>query len=483
VKVLIDATYTGRPSTCSTSYLSWKVITEIASAHPDAFFYLTAPREYIEQEDQLAFWNAQQYSDRVHLLPVDSMVVDRMAELYKFTDQVIDYVGPTSDYCWDADVLVTTRVSQITNFRTNTSRNVGFGKGTYRGIFGLDEMPMLGFRDTVAWGNSGQVDLNTFAQYLAADGLIISDLWTKKKMLQLAREYLTPSRCIELAGHVQEALPVKLTPLALKQPKQPKEFNVIFAGRMTGTRNFKEVAELFRKHYSMPLGKGKMNFIVSTQSMSTGASNPGEIDFVTLEKNNREQFYALLKDRAHVVVNLSTVEDFSLSTYEPLLFGTPVVVPDRPWSDFLGPDYPFRAKSFTEAYAIVKDMERDYPAAYAKFVAWHESYWVPFVNGPRNRSTPSVLRGLIEAYQDKLFTKLKETTLGGAFRDIAQRIVDEGHKEVDLLDYVRKNDLIVWHKDWKRVPQTKRPNLHLLKLIMHLHGYVDTLEVGVVRKP
>ena len=165
---------------------------------------------------------------------------------------------------------------------------------------------------------------------------------------------------MELDKNVHEAIPVKLEPLKLNTPKKMwkpgEDFNVVFTGRTTGTRNFKEVAELFRAHFAYSVGKAHVKFIISTQSLSFGAIDPGEIDFITVEKNNREEFHKLLKERAHVVVNLSTVEDFSLSTYEPLLYGVPAVVATEPWSEFLGPTYPFRAKDFTHAYALIKGL-------------------------------------------------------------------------------------------------------------------------------
>ena len=50
MKVLIDPVYTGRPSTCSTSYLAWDVIEHFIAQSDDTFFYLLAP-EGMEQVD------------------------------------------------------------------------------------------------------------------------------------------------------------------------------------------------------------------------------------------------------------------------------------------------------------------------------------------------------------------------------------------------------------------------------------------------
>ena len=36
MKILIDPVYTGRPSTCSTSYLAWEIIDRLCARHDDA---------------------------------------------------------------------------------------------------------------------------------------------------------------------------------------------------------------------------------------------------------------------------------------------------------------------------------------------------------------------------------------------------------------------------------------------------------------
>ncbi len=481
MKVLLDPVYTGRPATCSSSYVAWQLVDTILKKDPDTFFYMTVPTEYSEDATQIEFWEKQKNGSRVQRIPVRAAVVDRMGALLQFGPELVDLSLPTSASAWDADIVVTTRVPQIANFRTNTGRPSSFGKGTLRGIFALDDIPILSFRDTVSW--SKFLDLHTIAQYLLADGVILSDLWTKRKMLQTARGILAPSKVMELDKNVHEATPVKLEPLQLNNKyKKGETFNVVFTGRTTGTRNFTEVANVFRKHFAYAIGKNHVKFIISTQSLSFGAIDPGEIDFISIEKNNREEFHKLLKERAHVVVNLSTVEDFSLSTYEPMLYGVPVVVADQPWSEFLGPDYPFRAKNTVEAYAFIKGMIEDYDTEYQKFEQWHGNTWLNLVGSSRNRATSEVLSSLVQAHMTKVFSRLDEGTMGGKFREIAATIMSEDIKELDLLDYLQKNDLIVWHKDWFHIPNTKKPSIHLLKLLLLQQGYKDTGKTGVLTR-
>jgi hypothetical protein len=418
VKLLLDCIYTGRPSTCSTSYLFWKLIDELSAWRDDVFFYLLAPRHLMADPDELAFVSRR--PDRVRVVPIDQTQLDRMVELFKFSEELSDLTAPGTSPLWDADAIVTSRIPQIANFRASTGRSVTFGQGSYRAVFGLEEMPLLSFRKTVSWGNTGHLDLETMSKYLLSDGIVVNNLWTRDNVQKLARQWLSPSRVRALEAKVHEAVPVRLERLTLKpkkaMPKPGEPFNVAFCGRVTGTRNFKEVAELFRKHFAFAVGKSHVRFLVSTQSLSFGSADVGEIDFVEVQHNDRAAFHAMLRDQAHVVVNLSTVEDFSLSTYEPLQLGVPVLVADREWADFLGEDYPFRSDGFVQAYGLVKEFITDYAGAYARFARWEETTWKGLVESPRNVPTAIVLQGLLERHEAALHAALAGSEVGARYR-------------------------------------------------------------------
>ena len=138
------------------------------------------------------------------------------------------------------------------------------------------------------------MDLQSLAAYQSAGAIVINNLWTKAQVDKVARRWLSPSRVKELQASMHEAVPVRLERLAMCPKPMSKTLNVVFCGRMTGTRNFKEVAELFRKQFSYPLGKNgvELRFIVSTNSQSTGSTNVGDISFVEVQKNNRQQFHS-----------------------------------------------------------------------------------------------------------------------------------------------------------------------------------------------
>ncbi len=485
-KLLIDPVYTGRPSTCSTSYLAWEIIKHLSAKYDDAFFYLLVPGKLFDpttrNEDDWAF--VTQMSDRVRLLPYPYQPQDRIAEMNKCDELLARYLGPAGYDCWDWDVLLTSRVPQLPFMRNVSGRELNYPHGTPRLFLGMDEMPMFSFRDTIAWASNGNMDLASLAAYQSAGGVLMNNLWSKTAIEQVARQWLAPSKVRQLMPAIHECVPVKLERLKLNPRPMGKELRVAFCGRMTGTRNFKEVAELFRKQFSFPLGKNgvEVKFVISTNSLSSGSTKHGDISFVEVQHNDRAKFHALLDD-VHVVVNLSTVEDFSLSTYEPLLHGAPVIVFDKPWTGFLGADYPFRVANFTQAYALITAFAKDYVGEYLRFGAWEDNTWKGVVEGPQNRTTVEAVDSLVTEHQAYLFDRIAKTEGGAVYREIVAACDKSDGNVVDALSVARAMDRFVDKGDSYAIPVGKRPNLYLLKPYMNMAGWRDTNQPGVFRRP
>jgi hypothetical protein len=176
-------------------------------------------------------------------------------------------------------------------------------------------------------------------------------------------------------------------------------------------------------------------------------------------------------------VNLSTVEDFSLSTYEPLLMGVPTIVANRPWSEFLGPTYPFRVKNEVEAYAWINEAVQEYGTFYARFRDWHESWWKEFVQSPRNIQTSEVVEELLARHQLRLTEFLKEREMGQKWREL---IAAQKGKTLDLGKMLEAADMMPPWGAPKGAVVTKTPTFQLVKQLAFLAGWKDTLEPGVV---
>jgi hypothetical protein len=489
VKILIDPVYTGKAHKCSTSYLVWEIMEGLSKWRDDVFFYLMYPEASEANEEEMAF--LKRMPDRVKLLPYPYIQADRVEEMFKLHEKLIHYLAPGDSPVWDYDIVISSRTPQLPFMRNVAGREVAnYPKGSQRLFLALEEMPIFSFRDTVSWAGGGHMDLQSLAAYQSAGAVVINNLWTKAEVLKVGRQWLSPSKIMDLTKTMHEAVPVKLTRLEVKTPKKAGDtLNVVFAGRMTGTRNFKEVAELFRKHFSYPLGKGdrKVRFIVTTNSMSTGSTNVGEIDFMEIQHNNREQFHKLLREEAHVVVNLSTVEDFSLSTYEPLLFGVPVIVPSEPWADFLGKDYPFRVGNFTEAYAAVKAFATGYNTRITEFQKWERTTWKDMVEGPRNQPTVNTIKRLVAEHEAMLHQRLEKSEGGASYKEMCKGIAalplaDSGL--IDPLEYAHSQGYFLTNaKQWKGIPVGKRPCAHLLKVYLNMAGYRDTNSPGMMLPP
>ena len=479
-KVLVDPVYTGRVSTCSTSYLVWEIMKDLCQKRSDMFFYLLIPEKLDDDEDMFLKEQIKGLEDRIRFYPYPYVKSDRMEELFKFSDELREYVAPGNTPVWDWDFVLTSRIPQIPQFRVNSGRSVAYDHGSYRGIIGLDEMPMFSFRKTVSWANTGHLDPMTMAAYGMSNGVVVNNLWTKDLASRAARKSMTPSEVMKFQGQMHEAVPVSMERLNLRDIDPGDTLNVVFSGRPTGTRNFKEIAELFRKHFSYPLDKGReLKFIVSTQAQSTGSTKVGEIDFVEFQYNDRDKFYKMLKEEAHLVVNLSTVEDFSLSTYEPLLHGVPVLVADRDWCGFLGDDYPFKTKNFVSSYAWVKQFAEDYEGCYQKFREWEETTWRGFTESPRNVTTSTQVESLIHGHEEKAVSHIIDTGVGKSYQAVVEAATATDLKEINLLEFAKSEGLITDHEDWNGIPMAKRPNIYLMKVFMVLAGWDETVVPGV----
>ena len=355
--------------------------------------------------------------------------------------------------------------------RNVSGRELNHPHGTPRLFLGLEEMPVFSFHQNIAWASGGNMDLPSLAAYQSANGVLVSNLWPKEAIEQIARRWLAPSKVRELMPAIHECLPVKLERLHVAPRPMDGQLKVAFCGRMTGTRNFAEVVELFAKQFAYPLGKSgvEVKFIISTNSESDGAAAHGDISFVEVQHNDRAKFHELLKD-VHVAVKLSAVEEFSLSAYEPLLFGVPLIVFDRPWTSFLGGDYPFRMQGFTQAYAMVSEFANNYAATYERFVQWEATTWRKLVEGPKNRTTIELVDQLLAGHQKTLFDRLAQPEAGAVYREIVAdvRSVDRA-TTIDALKVAPRHGAVRRTRARQiTLLFRERPNQYLLKPYMNM---------------
>jgi len=441
------------------------------------FFYLTYPSKMEEFPEEMAY--LRRMPERVTLIPMEMNHLDRVAELHSIPRELRKVLHPIGTLYSDFDIVVTSRIPSLPMFRVLSGRQSGFCKGSLRGFFGLEEMPILSFRKTVGWGNI--MELQTLTSYLLSDGIMMNNLWTEKPMGKVASSLLSPSKRKELGELVKEVVPTKLERLKLTKGVYDgkSDFNVGFTGRVTSTRSFDKVAELFRKQFSFPIGKNKkhMKFVISTNSLDFGSHREEDISFVDVQFNKREEFHSMLES-LHVCLNLSEVEDFSLSTYETLLMGVPVIVYDRLWNSFLGETYPFRVKTEVECYALLTAFAANYEAQYSKFREWEASHWRGLVESKRNVTTAEALWLKVMAFDTARDAYLNGQGLGGQYREVAKSF--GGLTEVNFVNEMAKLGKVTLKDD---VNLMRSPTPTVFKLILSGQGFKDVQGFGeMVRK-
>lgn len=460
----------------------WELVERLKAQRDDVFFLMMVPKSAMDNEVEQKF--LLRYPDRVRLIPYDGGTRDRMREIWTFPTEFADLLHPASKQAWDVDAIVTSRMHQLAMFRYNSARRSSYGRGSMRYIVGMEEMPIFGFSQTVAWHEEEFTDLVSLANYAAADKVAISSFWGKRRVLQSARAWLSPSKARALESQIIEGAPATLERLKLKIGKAPEVTQVVFCGRAVSSGNFQAVAETFRKQFSFPVGKGQMEFSVSTNSAGVSAEKFGDMSMVSIEQNGREAFYEFLDKRATVALNLSQVNDFSMSTYEMLLHGVPVIVYEKDWTDFLGSDYPFRVKTEVEAYAMVNWFAQDYVGAMAAFAKWEGSTWKALTEACVGKSTPDQVADLVLKHEADLQKWIVDGGIGSSYKELMQKLAADTAPGTKLdLDKALRGAKMQAPSDlsYKNVIG-RTPIFQMVKQLALLEGFTDTLETGVVMR-
>ena len=372
MKVLFDVIYSTQPDKCSSTGKFRKIALRLLADRPDTFIYWPIPpwaneqaRAWLPQDDRILYIEYASSKDRVREYGV----------FYKELEDLVSFFGSR----WDYDVLITMRTAQVPNMRVAMNSPRAKRTPWMKKVILLEEMAILDFRKTVPVSAPAVQDAQTILGYLSADVSYITALHVREGILRTARGIYTPSHCIELSKRLRLANPAVLDELCNKDPKfrfkrgeQP--FCLGFVGRMSNSMTrLPEIYDVMDKHWIM---KGDQGFKVIISTVSTGIKLPPP-DFVTVENNPRDKFWARVKQDMHLVISMSVDAEFSLSLIEPIIFGTPAVLAREDWTEGLvGPDYPFFVKGTQQAYAMVRAFHDDYEAMYAKFMEWRESYFI-----------------------------------------------------------------------------------------------------------
>jgi hypothetical protein len=373
MKVLFDPIYSTQPYKCSSAY-KFKVIAErLLAGRDDVFIYWPVP----EWADEASLdWLPK--SDRVKYVG-HAVTKDRVREYQCFYRELEDKISFHGS-CWDYDVLVTMRTAQLPTMRVAMNSPRQKRQTWLKKLVLLEEMAILDFRLTVPVSNSDVQDMQTIAGYLASDVSYITANHVRDGILRTARGIFAPSRVRELDQKLRLVNPVAFSdtytkPVGQRFKRGEQPFCLGFVGRMSNSMTrLPDVYDVMDKSWIM---KGDLGFKVIISTVSTGVKLPPP-DFVVFENNPRDVFWKRVKEDMHLVISMSIDAEFSMSLIEPVLFGTPLVIARKDWTEgLLGKEYPFFIKGKTQALGMVKAFYEDYGDMYAQFLDWRDNVFLP----------------------------------------------------------------------------------------------------------
>lgn len=374
VKVLLDPVLTTpEPGRCSTYIQFYTFVQRVLEQRSDVFFYWLVPawvtagdREWLPQHPNVRYFDTPQHKDRTK----------EYVTLRDAMDLKIAFNGEL----WDFDIMLTVRSGMVPLFKMVSTSPRAKGHAWSKEIWVIEEMPMFKFKTSVAVLHPDCHELFTLSGYLTAERVFLMSYHEKPKIIDAARNYLSPSRVRELDAKLRCAVPTQRSEFMLKderffyRPGGDKPFCISFVGRMgKGGANLDKVYNAMTNAWV--LRGDTVRLLVLTTSTGGEGLPPEHIE---LQRAPREEFWRIAREEMHVLCILYAEAQFLLSLIEPLMFGVPAIVQRAPWSmTFLGTDYPFFASGEIEAYTLMKLFYEDYPGMYARFIKWQQEFFVP----------------------------------------------------------------------------------------------------------
>lgn len=408
LKIMLDPILTARdPARCSTYIQFYTFVTTVLSTRRDVFFYWPVPewvtedeRKWLPQDQNVRYFSVKQHRDR-------------MNEYIFVHDDMKDALAFYGDY-WDFDILVTVRTGMVPMYKMNMISPRQSRFAWTKQVWVIDEMPLMGFKKSVAMVNEQVQDLMTLTGYLASDAVFVVSYHEKREILQAARQWFPPSRVQQIDKVIRETVPAQKEGYALKdktfwfRPGE-KQFCVAYVGRlMAAQSNLDKVYGAMTNHWIL---KGSKNVRLLVLTVSTGGQAAWPPDHIELQQAPREEFWRIAREEMHLLIIMHEDGGFSLSLIEPMMMGVPAIILDAPWSRMLlGNDYPFFAKSELDAYALMKMFYEDFEGMYSKFASWFEAVFVPLF---KRRFKEDLLYGILSSRVNEV-----GTDLDNRFRDV-----------------------------------------------------------------
>lgn len=368
MKVLFDPIYSAQPHKCSSAAKYKKIAARLLAARDDTFIYWLIPDwadeaalEWLPDDKRVKYFKTPCTKDRV-----------REYQIYgSELEQYVSFFGKT----WDYDVLITMRTSQVPTMRASMHCSRIRSMTWLKKVILLEEMAIMDFRKTVPISHAEVQDALTALGYLSADLTYITANHVRDGIIKEGRSIFAPSRGRQLDSKIRLVNPAVIDTYEAKKQeyrfKRGEEpFCLGFVGRLgKSMTRIRDVYDIMDKNWIMKGDKG-FKVLISTLTQIQMVKPP---DFVVIENNNREQFWARLRKDMHLVISLSIDAEFSLGLIETVALGVPLVIARYDWTEgLLGKEYPFFADTTAQVHGIIKAFHDDYETCYARFIAWRE---------------------------------------------------------------------------------------------------------------
>lgn len=487
MKILIDPVPSGRPMHCSSMLKMQKLMRQVLVEEKklDWFFYCLVPAW--ASTDDLA-WLFKHPNVRYLMFPYHPS--DRSVDLNQFPDS-LQMLEAFWGSLWDYDVLVTSRAAQAAMSRVMMSSPRKNRSPSTRLILVFDEMPQFRFKmRTVAISSPQVQEMQALMSYLAADRVFLTIQHEKDGIMQAAREHLSPHHQQELWEKIQVVSPAVVGDFQLRSPEmfwenQHRRFCLGATDRMaTHSARVRELYNVMEKQWVL---KGSMGIrvVISTVTRGIRVTPPSFVEAMSLP---REQFWKLIKTELDVVLSMNLESGFGMSLVEPIIFGTPVVAADEKWSRALfGDDYPFLAKNWVQAYAMVQGFYDDYKSSYKKFAFWQQdSFRKAFQPGGRyDRYLYTEMIDAMQQHENRLRVRYGKTRPNPVLDDLSNALGHGGlmFEAMQKLENLRSSmaDKVLTATTRSLVFRTDQNEYR--NRLKYLYGFEDaSLKVGHLRR-
>lgn len=437
-KILIDSIYSAAPAHCSSAVKMWRLVDYVLNerGRTDVFFYWLIPDD-LEPED-FAFYPVH---ENVKYIPIPYHKRDRTRD-YQVLPKALDTVlGFNGDY-WDFDILITNRTTLIPLAKVLMNSPRDRKKIWTKKVFLFEEMPLMGFKPTVALSHVEVQEQMVVLGHLAADLTSITISHERDGIISTAKKYTTPFHVQSLRDKIKVTSPAILNDFQLKAEEnrygvKAAPFTLAFVGRVSATDHIREVYDTMVKHWIIK-GDDKIRLMVSTVTTSYKVAPPDMVEYINAP---RDLFWKLLKTDMDCILCLSEEAGFGMSLMEPLMFGTPVVLIRAKWSEALvGKDYPLFVDSETKAYAMVKAVYDDYPLWYARFAQWQKDVMRPMFSAGgiyEHSMYPYMYEGMLAA-DDESLSRYRYESPGKGDNSVVQALIKGDPEEFYLFDRINQ---------------------------------------------